>query len=115
MATANSHRFISQRCAPPRGRRLSEPVIRSGGVDAMRLPVCLLTVLLVILLSPVDANAGGLGDLRETLKAPVDDLEKRELDLHARGRELHTLGELTQALFLQEWRDDDLDPNLAAT
>ena len=81
----------------------------------MRMSACLPVLSLVAFLLPVHAQAGGLGDLRESLKAPVANLDKRERELQARGGELHTLGELTKALFLQEWRDNDLEPNLAAT
>jgi HEAT repeat protein len=81
----------------------------------MRFQACSLALSLVTLFSPVYLRAGGLGDLRETLKSPVENLETRERELTARAGDLHTLGELTQALFLPEWRDNDLEPNLAAT
>jgi HEAT repeat protein len=67
-----------------------------------------------VLISPAFTYADSLGDLRQTLKAPVDNLEAREHALRACGRELETLKELTHALFLREWRDNDLEPNLAA-
>jgi hypothetical protein len=44
----------------------------------------------------------------------VENLESRERALHACSRELETLHELSLALFLREWRDDDTEPNLAA-
>jgi HEAT repeat protein len=59
-------------------------------------------------------TAGAIEDLRQALKAPVDNLAKREQDLRDRVAALSQVGEASQALLLQEWRDDEIDPQIAA-
>jgi HEAT repeat protein len=69
----------------------------------MLLPLCL----------AAPSGAGALEDLREALKVPVDDLRARDQELRRCTANLRTLGELSQALLLPEWRDEEIDPQVA--
>src|SRR5262245_28939463 len=60
------------------------------------------------------ARGGDLNALRAALRAPVASVVTRERELRVIGNELQTLRECAQALFLPEWRDDDIDPQIAA-
>src|SRR5437870_3496917 len=60
------------------------------------------------------AQGGDLSALREALKAPLTSAATRERELRSIGDELQNLRECNQALFLPEWRDDDIDSQIAA-
>jgi HEAT repeat protein len=70
--------------------------------------------ILLVLALAASGRAGDINDLRQALKAPVDSLTGRESALRGHWGDLRQLNELTQALFLAEWRDDDVDAYLAA-
>src|SRR5262249_61754881 len=53
-------------------------------------------------------------ELRQTLKAPTEDLAARDREVKQRLAMLRTVSELRRALVLGEWRDDDLEAGLAA-
>jgi HEAT repeat protein len=66
------------------------------------------------LIAPARSLADNLDELRQTLKESATSPESRELAVWACGGRLRTLQELTQALFLPEWRDYEPEPELAA-
>jgi HEAT repeat protein len=72
------------------------------------------TAATVVLISPAFSRADDLDELRQTLKESATNPESRESAVWACGGKLRTLKELTQALFLQEWRDDEPEPEPAA-
>src|SRR5262245_36342839 len=96
-----------------RGARL----LYSGGSNAMRQHARRrgsFVGLLFMLVSAICARGGDLDDLRRALKAPVESAAARERELRSIGDNLQTLREWSQALFLPEWRDDDIDSQIAA-
>jgi HEAT repeat protein len=64
------------------------------------------------------AQAQPAGDpveaLRQVLKTGGHDLEARAGRLQEAVAALHSLGDLRRALVLQDWRDEDIDPKVAA-
>lgn len=70
---------------------------------AILLALCLTTA----------SGASALDDLRSALKAPVDNFSVRDADLRVHIACLKTLAEQSQALLLAEWRDEEIDAQVA--
>jgi HEAT repeat protein len=71
------------------------------------------TAIVLALYLTATSGAGALDDLRDALKSPVDNLSDRDAELRVRVACLRTLGEQSQALLLPEWRDEEIDVQVA--
>jgi HEAT repeat protein len=117
--------FISKRVlAMPALEDAESPTFAQRGL-AMRsyrkftLRVDLWSVPLAIALgwlgSAVAQPSSPVDEIRLLLKAPTPDLAARDQQLAAQVKQLATVSDLRRALILNEWRDLDSDPQLAAT
>jgi HEAT repeat protein len=62
----------------------------------------------------VTAQADSVAQLRQALKTPTQDIEARSRVVKQAADMVGGLGDLRRGLALQEWRDEDVDPQIAA-